>query len=105
MMTITEQVEALADGIFRVSVGYTDYKLKHDTVDTTVKLETPHCVYTVKLHGCIASNGSISDIRAEVDSIGLKYYINLDFDHKYSDLLEAAYAFICSIYKWRRPVV
>jgi len=104
-MTITEQVEALADGLFRVSVGYTDYKFKHDKVDTTVKLETPNRVYAVKLHGCISTNGSISDIRAEIDSIGLKYYINLDFDPKYSDLLEAAYTFICYIYKWRRPVV
>ena len=104
-MTITEQVEALADGLFRVSSGYTEYMLKNDIIDTVVKLETGHRVYRIDLHGCIAPNNCVSEIRAKVDSIGLTNYINLDFDTRYSDLLEAAYSFIKLIYRWRRPVV
>lgn len=104
-MTITEQVEALADGFFRVYSGYTEYELKNDTIDAVVKLETKNRVYRIDLHGCIATNGGVSEIRAKVDSIGLTNYISLDFDTKYSDLLEAAYSFIKLIYRWRRPVV
>ena len=104
-MTITEQVEALADGLFRVHSGYTDYELKNDAIDTVVKLETEKRVYRIDLHGCVATNGCVSDIRVKVDSIGLEYYINLDFNPNYSDLLETAYTFIRYIYKWRRPVV